>query len=106
MLTTEQLSEEEKIILEVIESARVLEEFLWGEHNSNWGLEEWKRMFNKRSVKFNDINPSNPHWQIEARKRLLQNAALSVAMIRLLNENKIGSGISSTGTPSNLEQYK
>ena len=36
-------------IKEVIISARKLEEFLWGEYNDQWNIEEWRRMFRKRS---------------------------------------------------------
>ena len=43
---------------------------MWGEHNANWGLEEWKRMFRKRVVKIDDIDPENPHATIELKKRL------------------------------------
>ena len=43
MLTPEQQKQEDFIIYDVIKSARTMEEFLWGEHNENWGLEEWKR---------------------------------------------------------------
>jgi hypothetical protein len=105
-LTETQLSDEERLILSVIQSARVLEEYLWGEFNSGWGLEEWKRMFRKREGKIEDINFANPHWKIELRKRLMQNAALSVAMMRTLDEGKIiFEGIHPDGVPSNLPEY-
>lgn len=97
---------EEILILRVIKSARTLEDFLWGVHNQLWGLEEWKRMFRKRVEKIDNIDPANPHWRIELRKRLMQNAALSVAMMRLLDEDKIyHEGIHPDNVPSNLEKY-
>lgn len=105
-LTQDQLRAEDELILEAIRASRFLEEFLWGEHNENWGLEEWKRMFRKREGKIEAINPTNPHWKIECKKRLMQNAALSIAMMRLLDEDKINfEGVSEVGTPSNLEDY-
>lgn len=98
---------EDTLIFNVIKSARTLEEFLWGVHNQLWGLEEWKRMFRKRVEKIDSIDPANPHWRIELRKRLMQNAALSVAMMRLLDEDKIYyQGIHPYSVPSNLESYR
>lgn len=106
-LTKDEITREEAIILDVIQSARNLEEYLWGQHNPGWGLEEWRRMFRKREGKIEEINSTNPHWKIELRKRLMQNAALSVAMMRLLDEGKIDGfdGVHPDGVPSNLPEY-
>ena len=57
----EKLTEEEKHLFDIVITARKLQEFLWGEHNANWGLEEWKRMFRKRVVKIDDIDRSEEH---------------------------------------------
>ncbi len=50
-------------------------------------MEEWRRAIRKRVVKIDEISPDNPHWHIEMRKRLLQNAALSIALMAHLDEN-------------------
>ena len=97
------MSSEEKQILEVIKAARVTEEYLWGEYNGQWNIEEWRRMFRKRIVKIDDIDINNPHALIEMRKRLLQNAALSVALMKILDTKGIPTN--KTDIPSNLPQY-
>lgn len=38
----------ERHIAEVLQATRKIQDFLWGEHNHNWGLEEWRRMFGSR----------------------------------------------------------
>jgi hypothetical protein len=87
-------------IIEAIQAARTVQEFLWGEHNPHWGLEEWRRMFRKRLAKIEDIDPTNPYWKIELKKRLLQTAALSIALLALLDEGtEVVPGV------SNLPQY-
>ena len=97
------MSTEEKQILEVIKAARVTEEYLWGEYNGQWDIEEWRRMFRKRIVKIDDIDVNNPHALIEMRKRLLQNAALSVALMKILDTKGIPTN--KPNIPSNLPQY-
>ena len=96
-------TKEEEQIKEVILSARVLEEYLWGEYNGQWNIEEWRRMFRKRIQKIDDIDVTNPHAIIEMRKRLLQNAALSVALMKILDSKGIPTN--SCDIPSNLPQY-
>ena len=44
-------TDEEKQIYEVIVASRKLEEYLWGEYNGQWNIEEWRRMFRKRVQK-------------------------------------------------------
>jgi hypothetical protein len=101
------INNEYEIIIDAVIAARITEELLWGELNETWGLEEWKRMFRKRILKIEDIKFDNPHWKIELKKRLLQNAALSIALIKLLDDDKIKTcRVSSCGTPSNLREYK
>jgi hypothetical protein len=80
----EELKKEEKCILESIKAARKIQTLLWGESNGSWGLEEWRRMFIKRCVKIEKIDPTNPYAIVELKKRLLQNAALSIALITIL----------------------
>jgi hypothetical protein len=95
-------SKEELYLMDSIVAARKVQEFLWGDLNSQWDLEEWKRMFKKRLVKIDDINVNNPHAIVELRKRLLQNTALSIALLNLID----GKGIPKTGgLISNLPQY-
>lgn len=94
---------EEKQIAEAIVAARKMQEFLWGEYNGQWNIEEWRRMFRKRIQKIDDIDPANPHAKVEMRKRLVQNAALSIALLRIIDEEGIPT--KECGIPSNLPQY-
>lgn len=99
----EKLSLEEKYIFDVIIAAREIQTFLWGIANGAWGLEEWRRMFIKRFKKIENIDKNNPHAMIELKKRLLQNAALSIALMAILHdETKL---IDETMIPSNLPGY-
>lgn len=96
-------SDEEEQIREVIIASRFLEEYLWGEYNGKWNIEEWRRMFRKRIQKIDDIDVNNPHAIIEMRKRILQNAALSIALLKILDTNGIPT--QNCDIPSNLPQY-
>ena len=100
----EKFCEEEKQIIEAIVSSRKIQEFLWGEYNGQWNIEEWRRMFRKRIKKIDDIDINNPHAKIEMKKRLLQNAALSIALLRMIDEEGIPT--KECNIPSNLEEYK
>jgi hypothetical protein len=96
-------TEEERAIAGVITAARTIQEFLWGEQNARWDLEEWRRMFRKRVAKLEEVDPRNPHAAVEVKKRLLQAAALAVAMIGRIDRE--GMPPSSCDTPSNLPGY-
>ncbi|MFH1984142.1 MAG: hypothetical protein ABIL58_20065 [Pseudomonadota bacterium] len=60
-------------------------------------------MFRKRAKKLDDINPENPHAIVELRKRLLQNAALSIALLGVLDADEMPN--ESSDIPSNLQEY-
>ena len=102
-LDNELLTAEEEQIKEVIIASRKLEEYLWGEYNGQWNIEEWRRMFRKRIQKIDDIDVNNPHAIIEMRKRLMQNAALSVALMKILDDK--GIPLNECNIPSNSPQY-
>jgi hypothetical protein len=104
-----ELTEEERYLFEVIKSSRKIQDFLWGELNDQWGLEEWKRMFRKREKKIDDININNPHAIIELKKRLLQNASLCIALLKLLNNPIMMAKLKNYNydiIPSNLPEYE
>ncbi len=96
---------EDQSIIEVIKSARSIQEFLWSDMNEDIGLEEFKRMFRKRLAKIDQIDLSNPHWRIELKKRVLQTAAISVNLLTKLENNKIIFGGIHPTLPSNLSEY-
>jgi len=97
------LTIEEEYIFDTIIAARKIQTFLWGFADGSWGLEEWRRMFIKRVKKINDIDKNNPHAMVELKKRLLQNAALSIALLAILHDKT--ELTASTEIPSNLPQY-
>ncbi len=76
-------------IAEAIKSAREIQEFLWGEQNNEWGIEEWLRMFRKRIVKIEEIDPCNPHLKVELKKRILQLAACAVSLLEQMEKRDI-----------------
>ena len=53
--------------------------------------------------KIDDIDINNPHAIIEMRKRVMQNAALSIALMKILDTRKIPTD--KCDIPSNLPQY-
>lgn len=79
-----------------------------GEYNSEWGIEEWKRIFKKRIVKIDDIDVNNPHALIELKKRVLQNTALGIALLAIIDKedsiNKFKRE-NDFNIPSNLPEY-
>ena len=60
-------------------------------------------MFRKRIQKIDDIDVNNPHAIIEMRKRLVQNAALSIALLKILDTK--GIPLDECNIPSNLPEY-
>ena len=60
-------------------------------------------MFRKRIQKIDDIDVDNPHAIIEMRKRVMQNAALSIALMKILDSKGIPKN--KCDIPSNLPQY-
>lgn len=99
-----ELSSEEKVIFDAIVSARNIQDFLWGFENNQWNLEEWKRMLRKRVEKIDEIDLNKPHSIVEMKKRLLQNAAISINLLNRLNQEKLP--VKECSIPSNLEEYK
>ena len=60
-------------------------------------------MFRKRVQKIDEIDVNNPHAIIEMRKRVMQNAALSIALMKILDTKGIPTN--HWDLPSNLPQY-
>lgn len=100
--TKSSLAKEEQYLYSAVVAAREIQEFLWGEFNDAWNLEEWRRMFRKRLSKIEDIDIANPHAKIEFKKRILQNAALCIALLNVIDRGGIQRR---SKAPSNLKQY-
>ena len=104
-LIRDNLTDEEQYILQVIQAARVIQEFLWADMNIESGLEEFRRMFRKRVAKIEEVTMDNPHWQVELHKRLLQTAAICVNLMAKTASGRLThDGIHPT-MPSNLPEY-
>jgi hypothetical protein len=73
-------------IADVMIAARKLQEYIWGDtRTSADNFEHWKEALQKRLDKIEKIDFSKPHAVIELRKRLLQNATVSVVWLRALD---------------------
>ena len=97
-------SAEEKILHESILAARQVQKFLWGFADGAWSVEEWRRMLRKRVSKLDEVSQSNPHASVEFKKRLLQTAACSIALLAIIEKRGVpwkGKG----KLPSNLPKY-
>lgn len=82
---------EEKIIAEGIYFARRVQEFLWGRislrsENADYVTDRaiWESIFQKRVDKIREIDLSNKNGMVELRKRILQQAALSIAALSII----------------------
>ena len=69
-----------------------LQEFLWDDESymniEHFDLNNWVPLFQKRVDKIAAIDSNTPNWKVEVRKRLLQQAALSIKCIVALKEQK------------------
>jgi len=91
-------------IVKAIIAARKVQNFLWGGFDGSRGFEEWKRMFRKRVAKLDAVDLNAPYASVEVRKRLLQTAALSIAMITYIE--KYGLPLEHSEEPSNMPEYR
>lgn len=98
------LAQEELTMIDILKSARKIQEFLWSDMNDKAGIEEFKRMLRKRLAKIEEIQIGNPHWKIEFKKRLLQMATVSVQIIYKLDNNLLKEGIHPY-LQTNLSEY-
>lgn len=82
---------EEKKIAEAIMHAREIQEYIWQElsyHGKPFtpNIETWHQIFQKRVDKIKAIDVSHPTAKVELRKRLLQQAALSILALKLIED--------------------
>lgn len=69
-----------------------LQEFLWDEQSYmlvDFDIENWTPLFQKRVDKIAILNFNHPSWKVELRKRLLQQAALSIKCIVALKDSPL-----------------
>jgi hypothetical protein len=81
-------SADEQLIAEALLYARKLQEYLWQElsfSHMRFNREEWRVVFQKRVDKIASLDLSNPSAKVELRKRLVQQAALSIKALAILD---------------------
>lgn len=68
---------------EVLMAARDVQEFLWAAETDahQHPPEVWLRILRKRFDKLAELDTSQPHWEVEFRKRVLQLGAVSVRVL-------------------------
>lgn len=83
------LTKEERIIAEALKASRHVQEYIWGEDSlmldKEFDLNLWVSIFQKRVIKISEIRPNSKSARIELRKRVLQQAALSILALRMLD---------------------
>ena len=62
-------------------------------------------MFRKRLAKLEAVQRENPHAAVEIKKRLLQTAALSVALIGIIDRDGVPWEAAPDAPPSNLPEF-
>ncbi len=82
--------QEEKLIAEAIMDARKVQEYIWQDLSFTKKpytdmMERWVIQFQKRVNKIIVIDTQTPNFKVELRKRLLQQAALSIAALKVLD---------------------
>ena len=83
---------EEKVIAEAITHAREVQEYIWQEL-SYYGrpfipnLDLWYSVFQKRVDKIKIINMDHPNSKVELRKRVLQQASLSIIALKMIDDD-------------------
>ncbi len=83
---SKELTEQEQYIFEAIVSARKVQDFLWGSGTlSEIDTDKVKDicidMYQKRIDKIKEIDFTNKCSMVELRKRILQNAAISIKIL-------------------------
>lgn len=84
---------DETIIQEALLAARKVQEFLWDDYSllhQPYDPDIWHMVFQKRLNKIGEVQDITGSGKVELRKRLLQQAALSIAAIRVLDSVKDG----------------
>jgi len=76
----------EQDVIDAIILARRIQDYLWGPNRGEAGLEGWIGYLEKRIDKLKAVDLTNPNAIVEIRKRVLQTAALSTALLEILDD--------------------
>lgn len=80
-------SGDERLIAEAVADARRVQEFIWGEKSLTlrpYDADAWRRVFQKRVDAIAELDMTQPCAAVMLRKRLLQQEALSIAALAML----------------------
>ena len=85
-----EFTKDEELIKEALIEARKIQEYIWQELSmlkKPYDPLQWAIVFQKRVDKIYDLKLNNTSNKIELRKRVLQQAALSILALRVLDES-------------------
>lgn len=86
-------TEDELLIHEAIVNGRKVQDFLWGQDTLELSnpIDDpiWVQIFQKRVDKIKDIDFTTRNAVVELRKRVLQQAALSIMFLKRLKNERI-----------------
>lgn len=84
------LTKQERIIFNALIQSRFVQEYIWGRlsqgEDGKYNIQAWLHIFQKRLDKVAEIRQDHPSAQVELRKRVLQQAALSIRALEVLDE--------------------
>lgn len=83
------MTEYENLVKQAMIGAKEMQDFLWDRQSGvlkPFDQAMWVEMFQKRVDKIAAIDCEHRHWKVEVRKRLLQQAALSLQAILALRD--------------------
>ncbi len=89
-MKTMSYSVDEQLVSDAILEARKVQEYIWQELSfiyNPFEIDKWVNIFQKRVNKIQDIDISHPNHKVELRKRILQQAALSIMALRILDNS-------------------
>jgi hypothetical protein len=74
------------LVFRTLLAARTVQDFLWGpKRTSSQSWDTWINVLEKRIWKMREVDRTGRQWQVEARKRLLQVAAVAIAMVEWID---------------------
>lgn len=90
-IIAEALTGEEQIIFDALLQSREIQEYIWQELSLSKkpfieNQATWIDVFQKRVYKIAQIDASHPSYKVELRKRILQQAALSICALKVLDK--------------------
>jgi hypothetical protein len=91
----DQFADDARLVAEAVIEARHIQEFIWADQSLSrrpYDPEAWRKVFQKRVDAIAAIDPKSKSAMVELRKRLLQQAALSIkALVVLRHEGAVKS---------------